>query len=88
MQQDRDARTPMSKTYSRIYKATTLQGGQLAGSVEMLMNWFNYGEWDVDHVLPCASFDLTDEDEQKTCFVHSNLQPLWASENQSKGCRY
>jgi len=52
------------------------------------MNWFNYGEWDVDHVLPCASFDLTDEDEQKTCFVHSNLQPLWASENQSEGCRY
>jgi len=52
------------------------------------MNWFNYGEWDVDHVLPRASFDLTDEDAQKQCFAFSNLQPLWASENQSKGCRY
>jgi hypothetical protein len=49
------------------------------------MNWDNYGSWHVDHIRPCASFDLRDKDQQKICFHYTNLQPLWAFENQSKG---
>ncbi len=45
------------------------------------MNWDNYGEWHVDHITPCASFDLSDPEQQKRCFHYSNLQPLWAEEN-------
>ena len=42
------------------------------------MSWENHGEiWEIDHILPCASFDLTLEDEQKKCFHYSNLQPLF-----------
>lgn len=48
------------------------------------MTWENYGEWHVDHIIPCAIFDFTKEAEQKECFHYSNLQPLWASENLSK----
>jgi hypothetical protein len=48
----------------------------------------NYGEWHVDHVRPCASFDLEDEEQQRECFHYSNLQPLWAEDNLSKGDRY
>lgn len=48
------------------------------------MNWENYGEWHVDHVKPCASFDLSTEADQMSCFHYSNLQPLWASDNQKK----
>ena len=33
-------------------------------------------------------FNLLDEEEQKKCFHYTNLQPLWASENLSKGCKY
>tara|TARA_R110000824_G_scaffold8429_9_gene38217 strand:- start:825 stop:1427 length:603 start_codon:yes stop_codon:yes gene_type:complete len=51
------------------------------------MSWENYGDWHVDHIKPCASFDLTDPDQQKECFNFSNLQPLWAYDNMSKGAK-
>lgn len=50
------------------------------------MSWDNYGEWHIDHIIPCANFDMTDPEQQKQCFHHSNLQPLWAYENYQKGC--
>ena len=52
------------------------------------MSWENHGEWHIDHIKPCASFNLLDEEEQKKCFHYTNLQPLWASENLSKGCKF
>ncbi len=45
----------------------------------------NYGQWHVDHIRPCSSFNLLDIEEQKKCFHYTNLQPLWARENLSKG---
>ena len=45
------------------------------------MSWDNYAEWHIDHIRPCASFDLTDETQQRECFHFSNLQPLWALDN-------
>jgi len=48
------------------------------------MNWDNYGKWHIDHIKPCASFDLTKESEQRKCFHYTNLQPLWAKINQQK----
>ena len=52
------------------------------------MNWENYGDWHIDHIKPCASFDLTDPEEQKKCFHWTNLQPLWAIDNMRKGANY
>jgi len=54
------------------------------------MTWDNYGKngWEVDHIRPCVSFDLTQEEEQKKCFHYTNLQPLWKSENASKAGMY
>jgi hypothetical protein len=51
------------------------------------MTWENKHLWHIDHVLPCSSFDLTKPEEQAKCFHYTNLQPLWASENLSKGNR-
>jgi hypothetical protein len=53
------------------------------------MSWENYGPkgWHVDHIRPCASFDLTDPAQQRICFHWSNLQPLWAIDNIRKGAK-
>lgn len=48
------------------------------------MNWLNYGEWEIDHIRPCASFDLSDPKQQKECFHYTNLQPLWKQDNRLK----
>lgn len=51
------------------------------------MTWENHGEWHIDHIKPCASFNLLNEEEQQKCFHYTNLQPLWAAENLSKGSK-
>lgn len=49
------------------------------------MNWNNHGTvWEIDHIIPCDSFDLTDIEQQNKCFHYTNLQPLTVSENRSK----
>lgn len=49
------------------------------------MSWHNYGkEWQIDHIKPTRSFDLTNPEEQKRCFHISNLQPLFCDENACK----
>lgn len=61
------------------------------------MTWDNYGtgwygkgmqEWNIDHIRPCCTFDLTKELEQYKCFHYTNLQPLWAKENRDKQNSY
>lgn len=52
------------------------------------MTWDNYGKWHIDHILPCASFDLSRPEQQSKCFNHQNLQPLWAYENLKKSDKF
>lgn len=51
------------------------------------MTWDNHSThgWHIDHILPCKHFDLTDPEQQKVCFHYTNLQPMWAKDNLSKG---
>lgn len=54
------------------------------------MSWDNYGfyGWHIDHIKPCAAFDLSISEQQALCFHYTNLQPLWATENKSKCAKY
>lgn len=52
------------------------------------MSWDNYGDWHIDHIIPCSAFDLTKEENQIKCFHYTNLQPLWAYENRRKSNKY
>ena len=49
------------------------------------MSWDNYGKgkghWSIDHIIPCASFIMTDPEEQKRCFHYTNMQPMWGKMN-------
>jgi len=60
----------------------------LASLFETGMTRENYGQWHVDHIRPCASFNLADQDQQKECFHWTNLQPLWAADNLKKWAHY
>lgn len=53
------------------------------------MDWGNYGPqgWHVDHIMPCAIFDLAKPEHQQRCFHFSNLQPMWAGANLVKGAK-
>lgn len=54
------------------------------------MTWNNYGRdgWHIDHIRPLTSFDLTDSKQIKQACHYTNLQPLWAEENLSKGASF
>ena len=59
--------------------------GHLEASFKVGMKWSNYGSvWEIDHRIPCASYDLTDPSHQRSCFHYSNLQPLFRTENRRK----
>mgnify|MGYP003639515579 CR=1 FL=1 len=65
----------------------------LEGLFEDWMDWDCYGKWlvggprtwVVDHIKPCASFDMSKPEQQRECFNYKNLQPLCSRENIVKG---
>jgi hypothetical protein len=53
------------------------------------MTWENYGSWHVDHRIPKIFFNFTKPEhlDFKRCWDLDNLQPMWASDNMSKGTK-
>ena len=81
---------------TKTNSALTLVGCDLPFLIKYLedqfkegMSWHNWSldGWHIDHIIPLDAFDLTDIEEQKKAFHYTNLQPLWAKENLSKGNR-
>jgi len=50
------------------------------------MSWENYGEWELDHKVPISL--ATTVEEIYSLNHYTNFQPLWASDNKSKGNRF
>ena len=48
------------------------------------INNFNSQKYHLDHIIPCAKFDLSKEDDQKKCFHYSNIQILDTKSNRIK----
>lgn len=53
------------------------------------MGWHNMDEWHIDHIIPVSAFDIQSVDDPavRRAWALTNLRPLWASENCSKGAR-
>lgn len=48
------------------------------------MSWANYGEWEIDHIVPVSSYDQTDKVQLSKCWHYSNIRPVWQKENRQK----
>jgi hypothetical protein len=46
--------------------------------------YLNKGEYHIDHIIPCALYDFSDEEEIKKCWQPENLRIIPAEENLSK----
>jgi hypothetical protein len=53
------------------------------------MTWENMSEWHVDHIKPLSSFSITsaEDAEFRAAWALTNLRPLWAFDNLSKGAK-
>jgi len=76
--------TKRNKTCDYIGCNILFLRGWIESQFQEGMSWSNYGMWHLDHVKPCASFDLCNPEEVKACFLWKNIQPLWASDNLKK----
>lgn len=51
------------------------------------MTWDNRSEWCIDHFVPIANYDLSDEKQLLEAFNYINLVPIWKKDNEKKGAR-
>ena len=54
------------------------------------MSWTNWAHdtWHLDHIKPLSQFDLADRKQFLEACHYTNMQPMWASDNLSKGAKY
>jgi hypothetical protein len=80
------------QTDGKLFERLRYTLGELVSHLESKfsegMNWSNYGQWHIDHIRPCSSFDLSDPAIFLECWALDNLQPLWKSDNLRKGVKY
>ena len=85
-----------SRTFSYIDKSPEELMNYLEKQFTEGMSRENYGKWHVDHIRPLASFEFDKYKEGSAEFEallreawhYTNLQPLWAADNISKGAKW
>ena len=79
--------TKKNKTFDFVGCSPEFLKEHLESQFKDGMNWDNYGfyGWHIDHIIPLSSAK-NEEELYKLCH-YTNLQPLWAKENLSKGSK-
>ena len=77
--------TKQNKTFDIVGCSPQFLKEYLKNQFKEGMTWDNYGKngWHVDHIIPLSSANT--EEEIYNLSHYTNLQPLWAEENLSKG---
>lgn len=86
-----------------VYNAMRGKGGKalvelLGYTAQELLDWICsqftdgmtlelIGKIHIDHIVPCAAFDMSKEESVKACWSLLNLQPLWDKDNLAKSCK-
>jgi len=77
-------------TYVKGEKTENILGCSISDLINHLkvlfldgMSFENYGEWEIDHIIPISS--AKDENEIYLLNHYTNLQPLWKIDNIKKG---
>jgi hypothetical protein len=53
------------------------------------MDWSNWGKvWEIDHIIGCVNFNLSNPEELIKCFHYTNLRPLFKTTNVAKSLGY
>jgi excinuclease UvrABC ATPase subunit len=80
------------KTFKKVDRTEIILGCKIEEFINYIslkftegMTLENHGEWHIDHIIPLASAN-TEEDILKLNH-YTNLQPLWAKDNLSKGSK-
>jgi hypothetical protein len=84
--------TITNKGYTKKSKTHEILGIDWMGLKEHMerqfiggMNWENRDQWHIDHIIPLATAQC--EDDIIKLNHYTNLQPLWAEDNFSKGSK-
>lgn len=51
------------------------------------MTWENHGQWHIDHIIPVSEFVRQGITDPSVINCLSNLRPMWAKDNLSKGAK-
>ena len=77
--------TKRNRSYQILGCSWEFLKGYLEAKFQPGMTWENRGQWEVDHIVPISS--AVTEDDVIRLNHYTNLQPLWASDNRSKGAK-
>ena len=58
------------------------------GYVDFNIDDYSGEDYHIDHIKPCAKFNLLEEKDQRECFNFENLQILTAKANRKKSAKY
>lgn len=53
----------------------------LESKFDSTMSWNNYGKWEMDHIKPLASFDLSNIEQFRAACHFKNIQPIWKEDH-------
>jgi|SRR5208282_1459268 len=78
-----------SKTYQYIGCSPGFLRNHLESLFKSGMTWENYGDWEIDHIIPVSWFPFDKDPDLLFVASHwSNLQPMWKIENREKNNRF